>query len=591
MSRFVLRPASEAIRGRSRRFAPRPVAGILLVVAALLLVASTAVFRNDALATGGTLDAPATVLGAPPKDAKNGGKAKDSDPGKLLEASGKAILRDVRSAPLDEVCGGLEGEIVDGIPLCTHGDDPAPEGYDPGRSVEPLRRSAISPRVACIDDGKSGYRVEVLYVYATDAAPGNRYNAYRDSIRTWVAEMNQIFENSAQLTNGHRQVRLVTDSSCQPVVTAVGLTRSQLATFSGSTDALRTKGYNRYDRNYLMFVDAKDYCGIGGIRSDDRKTQDNYNNTGSAYGRVDSGCWGGSTAAHEVMHNLGGVQPSAPNDTGGWHCSDERDLMCYKDGPSSPNMTFKCTTGVWANLDLFDCNQDDYFSANPAPGTYLSRYWNTADSRFLTNASKPIAVSPASGGVGSQATVSLNEFPAGQDITITFDGRAIGKGRVEANGSAKVTVTVPAATTGNHQVFARTGSRSESIDFRITPSVSSVGKVKQSGVAKVKLAGFGANERVTLKLGNRSLKTVTADASGSASTTVKIAGSKKKVRLTAVGTSKLSADTALTVRGKSGKNGKGKKAKRAQAVEAEAPDESSSERGGGKQDGRNGDRA
>lgn len=601
MSRFVIRTASEPVGGRSHRVASRPAAGILLAIAALLLVVSTAAFQGDALASGGALDAPETVLAADRKDGKGGGdKAKAGDADERLEASGKAILRDIRTSSLDDVCGGLAGEVVDGIPLCSHGDDPVPEGYDRQRSVEPVRRAAIEPRVACIDDGQSGYRFQVLYVYATDAGQGNRYDAYRDSIRSWVAEVNQIFENSAQLTGGHRQVRLVTDSSCRPVVTPVGLTNAELRTFPGSVEALRKKGYDRFDRNYLMFVDAGYYCGIGSIRNDDKKTQDNYNNTGSAYGRVDNYCWGGSTAAHEVMHNLGGVQQSAPNDTGAWHCVDERDLMCYEDGPSSPKMQDVCMTGVWATLDLFDCGQDDYFSANPAPGTYLSRYWNTADSRFLTNATTPISVSPASGTVGASVIVSLNEFPPGQDITITFDGRPIGTGKVGSNGSARVTVTVPTATTGNQEVFARTGSRSERIDFRVSPAVSSTGKVRKNGTARVSLTGFGAGERVVLKLGNRTLKTVTADASGSAGTTVKVAGSKAKTaRLTAVGASSHSADTALTLRGKSGKDKKGKQAQGALVAEAAATDDASAGRdggkqgagSGGKQDERQGDRS
>ncbi len=591
MSRFVLNSASEPTRERSLRVAPRPVAGILLVVAALLLIVSGMAVQNDVLASGGTLEGPETVLAAARKDGKDGARAgKDSDPGKRLEASGKAILRDIRSSSVEDVCGGLDVTVVDGIPLCTHGDDPAPDGFDPRRSVEPVRGKGISQRAACLDDGKSGYRFEVLYVYPTDGAPGNRFNTYRDSFPVWVAEMNTIFENSAQLTGGHRQVRLVTDASCRPVVTPVGVTSAALKTFGGTVDALRAKGYNRYDRNYLLFADSRMYCGIGTIRNDDRKTQDNYNNTGSAYARVDSGCWGGSTAAHEVMHNLGGVQKSAPNDTGGWHCTDERDLMCYGDSPSSPKMRFVCTTGVWAQLDLFDCNHDDYFSTNPEPGTYLSRFWNTADSRFLTNATRPIAVSPASGTVGANVIVSLNEFPAGQAITITFDGRPIGAGKVDGNGSGKVTVTIPAATTGSHEIYARTGSRSERIDFRVTPSITSAGKVKKNGTAKVKLAGFGANERVTLKAGNRTLKTVTVDPSGSASTTVKVATKKKqkKATITAVGASNHSAATALTIQPKKGKNKKGKKAKSAQVLEAGAEDAAG--RDGGKQGGRRADR-
>src|SRR5437867_1399841 len=93
-------------------------------------------------------------------------------------------------------------------------------------------------------------------------------------------------------------------------------------------------------------MDATTYCGIGTLIGDSRTDATNYNNTYGSYSRVDSGCWGlassyQSVEAHELMHNLGAVQATAPHSTGG-HCYDEWDLMCYDDGAGYTMDTSQC---------------------------------------------------------------------------------------------------------------------------------------------------------------------------------------------------------------------------------------------------------
>jgi hypothetical protein len=126
---------------------------------------------------------------------------------------------------------------------------------------------------------------------------------------------------------------------------------------------------------------------------------------------VDSGCWNGSTAAHELMHNLGGVQRSAPNTSGAGHCVDEYDVMCYSDAPNYPTMVIRCPQT--SHNARFDCNHDDYYHTNPGSGTYLDTQWNAANSRYLLLA-PPGTVTPA-----ATATPTVTGTPPTSTPTMT----------------------------------------------------------------------------------------------------------------------------------------------------------------------------
>jgi hypothetical protein len=282
--------------------------------------------------------------------------------------------------PISGECGNPELFVVTASGDCTHGPDPAPVGVDVNKSAAPLSpHETVSPAITCDGDGIAGMRTQVAYVRASDRP--DRFTTYLASFRQWAAAADSIYLNSALETGGTRHIRFVQDAACNIAVANIVVSPTGDDTFANTRNELQAAGYGRTDRKYMLFVDANVYCGIGSVRSDDSPGATNQNNSGPRYGRTDNGCWGGAVAAHEHMHNLGGVQLTAPHTSGGYHCVDEYDRMCYSDTPNFPTMQHLCTDT--AHDRRFDCNHDDYFSTNPAPGSYLATHWNTANNQAL----------------------------------------------------------------------------------------------------------------------------------------------------------------------------------------------------------------
>ncbi|WP_238015917.1 RICIN domain-containing protein [Dactylosporangium sp. AC04546] len=265
-------------------------------------------------------------------------------------------------------------------------DDGAAEGADGGFAVVPDAAAADGTAsftigasgVACDGDGVSGKRVQVLYV--RDASTASRFNQYLASFRTWSAGVDTIYNASAQETGGERHVRFVTTPDCQVDVREVELPAGGLNTFDATISGLKSLGYNRTDRKYMIFGESKVYCGIGTFAGDTQPGAGNRSNGGPGYGRSDSGCWTASVAAHELGHNLGAVNNNAPNSSKAGHCLDEYDIMCYNDS-GGLKTSVKCTDKAKDNR--LDCNHDDYYNTNPSPGSYLANNWNVANNQFL----------------------------------------------------------------------------------------------------------------------------------------------------------------------------------------------------------------
>ena len=396
-----------------------------------------------------------------------------------------------------ECPGGFKVDIP-GNTICTHGPDAGPPGLDvrfppgldglsnpngvpapaaadghdhvhadgsihkheaPGDLGGEATSASSTGGVPLIGDGVSGNRVQAVYAVASDQP--DRFNEIAPLIAGWAAHMDAMMNQSAALTGGERHIRFVTDPSGALNIQKVILPADGDDSFSKTINAMKAAGYDQSSRKYLIWMDAAIYCGIASIYNDDRPGQENYNNGRFAqYSRVDSGCWGHSNSVelHEIVHNIGGVQQSAPNSTPGYHCTDEYDRMCYRDS-SSVQMTYVCANSMEAYLD---CGNDDYFHTSPPPNSYLADHWNVADSSFLEAGSNPPPPPPDNTApevsVSGPASVEMPSA-AFLDGTVTDDGLPgpYSVGWSKASGPGTVTFSSPNAEDTN-ATFSAPGS-------------------------------------------------------------------------------------------------------------------------------------
>lgn len=347
---------------------------------------------------------------------------------------------------------------------CTHGPDAAPINVNVvnrapatvSRRSQRAGSTASTPSLVCDGDGATGSRVQVVYAHASDVP--DQYSAYLGSFQQWVSDVDNIFNNSAALTGGTRHVRFVTDSNCVPVIPDVTLSPTGDDNVANTVMELQALGYNLTNRKYLVFVDARVYCGIASTAYDDQPGPSNANNFGNTFGRVDAGCWGPWLAAHEIEHQLGGVQMSAPHSDGNWHCTDGYDIMC--DYGAVPNITYTSCPDSSYN-GVLDCNGDDYYSTNPPAGSYLSQYWNSANSVFLIRPQTAHVDSIVSGKVKGKTFTATNSFSPGNTVTMRIHvvnqnnasvvGLSVTMPVNRPNGTTQCTFTAKTDSTGTAQ--------------------------------------------------------------------------------------------------------------------------------------------
>lgn len=349
--------------------------------------------------------------------------------------------------------------IDDAPTMCTHGPDPGVTPNDVAAQGGASAEAAAG--IECYGTGTNGPRVQLLYAYASS----NRFNTFRPVIEQRAAQIDAIYDASAQQTGGRRFVRWLTDANCNLDVRAVQVPAANLA-LSGFGDLMTTldgRGYNRPDRKYLVWTDtgtpttitSGSCSGVGTLYPDERPSRtQNYNNLFPGYTRVDDKCLfalfnrvAGKVEAHELMHTLGAVQGAtgstvgAPHRTPYGHCTDDYDIMCYADGPG---VVTRIACSESSNELRFDCNHDDYFSTNPRSGSYLDTHWNTADSSWLED--EPGAP------VAPGAPQSVAGAPGDTTITLSWakpqsdGGATITQYRVYRNGTLVSPATTQAQT-------------------------------------------------------------------------------------------------------------------------------------------------
>ncbi|MFN8661952.1 MAG: hypothetical protein U0075_08675 [Thermomicrobiales bacterium] len=318
------------------------------------------------------------------RDARSGSRKERKS--RSASSSGSEATAITSEAAGDTNCGpGL-------IPLgdtgrCTHGPDPEPPGVSRALvrgvpSTSEVRQETAN--IACMGDGQSGYRVQVIYAY--DKTQTNRLSQVIGNIRITAAGADDLMRQSSLAAGQELHFLFVHDAQCNISVEPVAFSSAAMQNFGTMIQTMYDGAQDRTDRIYLIFADTSTagICGIGTMVKDDRDTPANRNNSGPGYSRVDRDCWAPQAATHELMHNLGGVQYTAPHSSGGSHCIDEWDVMCYSDSPNYPAMKYLCPDKSASQNDI-DCNNDDYFDPLPQPGSYLDTHWNTADSVFLVS--------------------------------------------------------------------------------------------------------------------------------------------------------------------------------------------------------------
>ncbi|GGM82529.1 hypothetical protein GCM10012275_61380 [Longimycelium tulufanense] len=268
--------------------------------------------------------------------------------------------------------------------------------------------------VLCDGDGISGKRAQLIYIHA-EGQP-SRYDEIVGTFQSYAADTDDaVVEAARRLGGGVRHIRYVTDQDCRPTVEQVALPPDSLTTFGRLRPALMDRGYRRADRKYVVWAEAKMGCEAVASGGDDRPGPDNRFNAGPHYALLSEGCWGGwDFFGHELLHLLGAVQPSAPHSAGG-HCWDQRDIMCYDDTGQHPDSVRQICAGMKYQLD---CNGDDYFHTNPAPGSYLATHWNIATSDYLTRSGPSYPVGAVTGMDGKCIDVADSSTANGTHVQL-----------------------------------------------------------------------------------------------------------------------------------------------------------------------------
>lgn len=270
------------------------------------------------------------------------------------------------------VPGGFEVHLADGSTLFTHGGDHPP----PPIALGPSAWGAGD--VSCVGDESSEPHGLAVYVQPSDLP--NRHAEMTSDIQMQIETANAMLRAEAAEFGTDISYRMACTAGRPKVVRVVATATRATITFDAIVNDLKSQGFSDSHQKYWIWLDGPQglggFGGFGSIENSSANAPNNSNNFGPSYAVTfgythAQGGW--FVMMHEAGHNLGAVQNTAFMSSGGWHCNDGQDVMCYADGGSKSNYN----PGVCTVLH-FDCRHDDYFNPRPPSGSYLSRSWNLA---------------------------------------------------------------------------------------------------------------------------------------------------------------------------------------------------------------------
>jgi hypothetical protein len=311
-------------------------------------------------------------------------------------------------APVDH---GPDGHAVD---LGT--EAAAPAGGPSGKPVSPKQRAKVAgaqahlrlPSAWCgaptgSDDtvnelANGDYKYHAIYAIPADAP--DRFSLLATGIQS------DAFQASALLETAYnRAIRFDLGTNCgrqyldistvrlpQTTAELQALAPTSTGTLDAVSNAIDAAGFKTIrpndtvqsaslrSRNFVIWLDGPappGACGQATSFDDQSRNQSNLNNLAGKVAVVFPNGQGGfcssNTVRHEIGHNLGALQPTAPHAFDGAHCNDAyEDTMCYSNSPKAT------ATGVRGQF--FDYRNDDYWDP---PGGQPLPWWTANLNHFL----------------------------------------------------------------------------------------------------------------------------------------------------------------------------------------------------------------
>ncbi len=264
-------------------------------------------------------------------------------------------------------------------PLVVRGPDQLQDGTT-RNALPPDGSSSTTPppdpdAVLCSGPGTHRYR----FAYQYGGTDPNRFPALEAGMRNAILSgAAHLRDRGESIVPGLRErLRVACDDNGDVEIAVIHTVGQPGDTFYDGYEAAQAALDPGPHENIVFFMDRDpSFPGIAGLGSF------GFDLDGGEFANVyRSSLTDWETILHEISHNMGAVADDAPNSTGWGHCTDGNDVMCYRDGGPNDGL-FRTQCG--SPVPIYDCNADDYFNPDPAPGSYLDDHPNIAiDNPFL----------------------------------------------------------------------------------------------------------------------------------------------------------------------------------------------------------------